>query len=85
MFYIPAQRILAIADGRPKTFTEFDETVPYVLKYFSDAIRQMLQKELIKTTELFPNKQRLSEILRNLFNENIFHNYSVSLIVASIL
>ena len=32
MFYIPAQRILSIADGRPKNFMEFDMATPYVLK-----------------------------------------------------
>ena len=31
LFYIPAQRILSVADGRPKTFMEFDSNTPYVL------------------------------------------------------
>ncbi|WP_448529521.1 AAA family ATPase [Raineya sp.] len=79
LFYVPAQRILAVADGRPKTFMEFDETVPFVLRYFSESIRLMLQKEIIKTPDLFPSKQRLKNILREQFDSSIFHNHSVTL------
>lgn len=32
VFYVPAQRILGISDGRPKNFMEFDGSAPYVLK-----------------------------------------------------
>ncbi len=32
VFYVPAQRILSIADGRPKNFMEFDLSTPYVLR-----------------------------------------------------
>ena len=38
MFYIPAQRILSIVDGRPRGFGEFDFTTPYVLRYFSETV-----------------------------------------------
>jgi len=31
VFYIPAQRILSISDGRPKNFMEFDGSAPFVL------------------------------------------------------
>ena len=39
MFYIPAQRILSISDGRPKAFSEFDPSTPYVLRQFSEMLR----------------------------------------------
>lgn len=32
VFYVPAQRILGISDGRPKNFMEFDGSAPFVLK-----------------------------------------------------
>ncbi|MBI4648143.1 MAG: AAA family ATPase [Bacteroidia bacterium] len=40
LFYIPAQRILSISDGRPKTFMEFDSSTPYVLRQFKEPGRK---------------------------------------------
>lgn len=77
LFYIPAQRILSIADGRPKYFTEFDESTPYVLRHFSETLRQLLQNGLSKEGAIFPQSQRLKEPLRASFNESIFHDGKV--------
>jgi predicted ATP-dependent endonuclease of OLD family len=77
MFYIPAQRILSIADGRPKYFTEFDESVPYVLRHFSETLRQLMQSDIGKQGSVFPLSQRLKAPLRNSFNDSIFHNGKV--------
>ena len=77
LFYIPAQRILSIADGRPKYFTEFDESTPYVLRHFSETLRQLLQNGLSKEGAIFPQSQRLKEPLRVSFNESIFHDGKV--------
>ncbi|MDP2335642.1 MAG: AAA family ATPase [Bacteroidota bacterium] len=74
MFYIPAQRILSISDGRPKYFTEFDESVPYVLRHFSETLRQLMQSDIGKHGSVFPLSQRLKAPLRNSFNDSIFHN-----------
>jgi ABC-type polar amino acid transport system ATPase subunit len=76
LFYIPAQRILSIADGRPKTFMEFDSSAPYVLRYFSETLRLLLQK---MEPSIFPIQNRLKGTVRNLFNESIFHNGKVVL------
>ena len=43
VFYVPAQRILSIADGRPKNFMEYDTSNPYVLRRFSEVLRVFLQ------------------------------------------
>lgn len=77
LFYIPAQRILSVADGRPKFFTEFDESVPYVLRHFSETLRQLLQNGMSKQESIFPISQRLKEPLRNSFNDSIFHEGKV--------
>lgn len=74
LFYIPAQRIVSIVDGRPKFFTEFDSTVPYVLRYFSETLRQLMQNELDQKDAIFPQSQKLKEPLRNSFNKSIFHD-----------
>ncbi len=74
LFYIPAQRILSIADGRPKYFTEIDESTPYILRHFSETLRQSWQNGLSKQGEIFPRSQSLKNELKNAFNESIFHD-----------
>ena len=76
LFYIPAQRILSIADGRPKNFMEFDNTSPYVLRSFSETLRLFMQNGIPSDT-LFPLKNRLKEGLRESFNKSIFHDGQV--------
>lgn len=77
LFYIPAQRILSISDGRPKTFMEFDVSTPYVLRQFSETLRQLLQNGMGKLESIFPVSKRLKEPLRQSFNESIFHDGKV--------
>lgn len=43
VFYVPAQRILSISDGRAKNFMEFDISTPYVLRMFSETLRIFVQ------------------------------------------
>lgn len=77
LFYIPAQRILSVADGRPKTFMEFDSSAPYVLRHFSETLRQLFQNGMGKLDSIFPISNRLKEPLRQSFNESIFHDGKV--------
>lgn len=72
LFYIPAQRILSISDGRPKNFMEFDVATPYVLRSFSETLRLYLQGG-IGNAVIFPAGKRLKEALLTSFDENIFH------------
>lgn len=75
LFYIPAQRILSVSDGRPKNFMEFDNSTPYVLKQFSETLRQLLQNGMREKSEsIFPINNRLKEPLRQSFNDSIFHD-----------
>ncbi len=45
VFYVPAQRILSISDGRPKNFMEYDISSPYVLRNFSETLRLFFKVE----------------------------------------
>ncbi len=74
VFYIPAQRILSLPDGRIKNFNEFDVAVPYVLKYFSEKVRQMQQHDQLTQDTVFPVKLRLKEPVRDSVNASIFHD-----------
>ena len=48
LFYIPAQRIISISDGRPKNFMEYDSSTPFVLRQFSETLRMFFQYGLFK-------------------------------------
>ena len=73
MFYIPAQRILSISDGRPKNFMEFDMATPYVLKSFSETLRIYIQGGMGDPDTIFPASNRLKSALKQSFDDNIFH------------
>jgi hypothetical protein len=77
VFYIPAQRILSVADGRPKNFREWENSTPYVLRQFSETIRQMLQNGMGKLDSIFPIATRLKEPLQQSFSSSIFHGGKV--------
>jgi len=77
LFYIPAQRILSVSDGRPKPFMEFDSSAPYVLRQFSETLRLLLQNGIEKSDPIFPLGRRLKEPLRQSFNDSIFHDGKV--------
>lgn len=77
VFYVPAQRILSIADGRPKNFMEFDWETPYVLRRFSETLRVFIQGGLGNPDTIFPMKNRLKEDVRSSINQTIFHDAKV--------
>lgn len=77
VFYVPAQRILSIADGRPKNFMEFDLSTPYALRFFSETLRVFLQGGLGNPDVIFPMKLRLKNSVKDLINSSIFHNGKV--------
>lgn len=80
MFYIPAQRILSISDGRPKSFSEFDPTTPYVLRQFSEMLRVFMAGGLGNNKTLFPINTRLKNAQRKSFNTSIFHDGRVEMV-----
>ena len=72
MFYIPAQRVLSVSDGRPKNFMEFDDSAPYVLKYFSEFLRRMLSFKGGDQEKQFPNPKKLKEPISSSIKESIY-------------
>lgn len=77
VFYVPAQRILGIADGRPKNFMEFDMDTPYVLRRFSETLRVFMQSGLGNPDVIFPMKTRLKGDIKDSINHSIFHDAKV--------
>ncbi len=83
IFYIPAQRIICLNNGWPRFFTDYEDSVPFVLRYFSETLRQLLENGVLsantKNDIIFPQSQRLKESLRDSFNESIFHDSKIVL------
>ncbi len=79
VFYIPAQRIISMDDGRARNFMEFGTTYPYVLRNFSELLRIYIQGGLGNPSKIFPLKNRLKNDLRNSIKNNVFHNADVVL------
>lgn len=77
LFYVPAQRILSMSDGRAKNFMEFDMSTPYVLRSFSETLRVYIQGAMGEPSVIFPYNTRLKSDMRRLFNESIFHDGKV--------
>lgn len=77
VFYIPAQRILTISDGRPKNFMEYDISSPYVLRNFSETLRLFFQDGMGNEQTIFPLNYRLKGGMKKAFNDTIFHGGQV--------
>ncbi|MBV7533480.1 AAA family ATPase [Chitinophaga sp. sic0106] len=80
LFYIPAQRVVCLQNGWPRFFTEYEGSVPYVLRHFSETLRQELERGFGKNKEtdtIFPQTKRLKESLRKSFNDSIFHDAKI--------
>ena len=77
VFYIPAQRILSIADGRPKYFMEFSENDPFVLRQFSDTLRLFAQNGLGESSVIYPLPNRLKSAIKKMYDKAIFHGGKV--------
>ncbi|QEM05693.1 ATP-binding protein [Mucilaginibacter rubeus] len=75
LFYIPAQRVVCLQNGWPRFFSEYDDSVPYILRDFSETLRQFLESGINKSEEsIFPQPQRIKQPLIDSINNSIFHN-----------
>ena len=81
LFYIPAQRVVTMSQGWPRSFGSFDIGDPFVLKQFSESIRVMMEKETINgdsnPSNVFPKPNRIKEPLSKILDESIFHGACV--------
>lgn len=79
VFYVPAQRILSVSEGRFKSFNEFDATTPYVLRDFSEILRLFSQHGLGGAEVIFPMKSRLKGALKNSLQRSVFYGGEITL------
>ncbi len=77
VFFVPAQRVLTLADGWPRPFTSFEVGAPYVVKRFSEDIRLLLEEVLLEEqgpgARLFPRPNQFKKTLRDRLDRDVFH------------
>src|SRR5690554_531062 len=79
VFFVPAQRVLTLDQGRPRSYESFEALDPFVVKSFSEKLRRLMEQGLGgKDNPLFPIKSRLKEVLRERIDASIFHGARVS-------
>jgi predicted ATPase len=78
MFFIPAQRVLALREGWPQAFTYYDAGVPFTVREFSEELR-LLMTDLGTTGVLFPAPKRLKREFRELLQQHIFPGFNLKI------
>tara|TARA_R110001592_G_scaffold160656_1_gene392865 strand:- start:21910 stop:23076 length:1167 start_codon:yes stop_codon:yes gene_type:complete len=79
VFFVPAQRVLTLDQGRPRSYESFAALDPFVVKSFSEKLRRLMEKGFGRQdSQLFPIKTRLKEVLRDRINDSIFHGATVT-------
>jgi hypothetical protein len=76
MFFIPAQRVLALRDGWPQAFSYYDPGVPYAVREFSEQLR-LLISGFVTSGPLFPAPRRLKDEFRELLQQHIFPGFEL--------
>jgi len=82
LFFIPAQRVITLADGWPRSFSSFEDGT-FVVRDFSEKLRIMMRRDeffrLRLDNNIFPNSDHLAKELYEEINKTIFHGASISL------
>jgi hypothetical protein len=75
LFFIPAQRVLALRDGWPRPFTDYAPGDPFAVREFSENLRVLVEQEFGSTGDLFPQQRRLKREFRDLLQKHVFSNF----------
>jgi hypothetical protein len=79
LFFIPAQRVLALRDGWPRPFTDYTPGDPFAVREFSEKLRVLVEQEFGTTGDLFPQQRRLKKEFRDLLQEHVFSNFHLKI------
>ncbi len=72
LYYIPAHRTLVLAGGYPPRFQQHTNETPFVVRHFSEQVREVLIQSR-PGEALFPHNRRLKGLLKAKLDEAIFH------------
>ena len=80
IFFVPAQRVMTLENGWPRSFSSFDIGDPYVVRKFSESLRLIMQTSFFRASnDIFPNHNFITKDLYKEINKSIFHGASVEL------
>lgn len=80
VFYIPAQRVLAInpQSGWFRGFYDYRPGDPFVVRDFGEKVRRLAEQELSKGGGVvFPQEKRLKKVIREALLKTIFGSFSL--------
>ncbi len=75
LFFIPAQRVLALRDGWPRPFTDYTPGDPFAVREFSEKLRVLVEQEFGASGDLFPQERRLKREFRELLQMHVFSDF----------
>ena len=75
LFFIPAQRVLALRDGWPRPFTDYAPGDPFAVREFSEKLRVLVEQEFGANDDLFPQERRLKREFRDLLRQHVFSSF----------
>jgi AAA domain, putative AbiEii toxin, Type IV TA system len=78
LFFIPAQRVLALRDGWPRPFTDYSPGDPFAVREFSEKLRVLVEQEFGAGNPLFPQQRRLKKEFRNLLRLHMFSDFRLT-------
>jgi hypothetical protein len=79
LFYIPAQRVLTLANGWPRPFTDYGAGDPFAVRDFSEKIRVLMDSWHGTTEALFPQVGRLKVEIRKLLLDTVFSGFQLEI------
>jgi hypothetical protein len=77
LFFIPAQRVLALRDGWPRRFTDYSAGDPFAVREFSEKLRVLVEQEFGASGSLFPQERRLKREFRQLLKQTVFAKFQL--------
>jgi hypothetical protein len=75
LFFIPAQRVLALRDGWPRPFSDYSAGDPFAVREFSEKLRVLVEKEFGASENLFPQERRLMIAFRQMLEHCVFGKF----------
>jgi hypothetical protein len=76
-FFIPAQRVLTLARGWPRPFTDYGPGDPFAVRDFSEKIRRLMESGIGSAESLFPQTRRLKKQIRDSLEKTVFSGYQL--------
>jgi len=77
VFYIPAQRVLALRNGWPRPFSDYSPGDPFVVAEFSEKLRVLVEREFGAQETLFPQPRRLKKEFRDMLERTVFLKFGL--------